>query len=234
MLKVKTKNKEILENIRKAFNKKVYERLKSAGEAIKSDIKSFNIKLWQSSETYDSLLNGVLNHELGFPKGSARSRVDNILDMVGNSIRYLPKLPTNKSGKQTPLQINVFFKKISDEIFSHPDANIETGKTAFNDLSSDFGAFGAETKQTTLPWLRWLLESGNSYLVFNYKYVDISSPRSRSGKGLMIFDESEDWKVPTKYSGTRNSNWLTRTLLQNASRINKEYARIIQKHLRRL
>jgi hypothetical protein len=231
MIKIKESNKKIIREIENIMARKFYQELRKISDQIRDDIRKYTINLWKSTETYDSLLNGQLNHEFGFPKGTAKNAVDTILDMVSSSISVVPKLPRRKHGEFKALSIYVFAKSIRQEIFSTPEAVVDTGKEAGTSFANDFAAFGATAIRKTLPWLHWLLLDGNNYLVFGYEYVDIAAPNSRSGRGLMIPSDSEDWKVPAKYSGTRNSNWLTRTLQENSDVIEKEYARIIKQHL---
>lgn len=230
---IKEKNKEIVKKIEEAILKELYSIFRAKARSIKNDIASENVNIWKKTDTYKSLISGRLTHEFGIPKGTAQDRVDYILNVFGESISVIPKISLRKrKGVRIILDINVFTKRINEEIFEIPQAIVKTGKKAANDLSDDFGAFGAVSVEKELPWLRWLLYEGNEYIILNHTYRHVSSERSRSGKGLMFKTPGEHWKVPARHSGTRNSHWLTRALRDNEDFLISEYGTIIEKHLK--
>jgi hypothetical protein len=61
-----------------------------------------------------------------------------------------------------------------------------------------------------IPWLRWLLERGDSDVVMGYdvEYVP-GTPFSRSQTGLVMVESSGNWSVPEEISGTREDNFIT-------------------------
>lgn len=230
-IKFKENNKKIAEKIKKALLLAFYKKLRIVSNQIKEEIIKENLNIWKKTPTYHSLISGKLTHEFGIPKGTAQQRVDYILTEFSKSISVIPKMSDKKKqGKYVLLDINVFSKNINPAIFDSPEANVKTGKKASNDLSGDFGAFGAVELSKELPWLRWLLYEGNKYIIFGYEYRDITAPNSRSGKGLMIKSDS-NWKVPAEFSGTQNSHWIIRALNDNRQFLISEYGKIIQKHL---
>ena len=228
----KESSKKIAERLRKHILKEFYSHLRKVSDRIKEEIIRENLNIWKKTATYHSLISGDLTHEFGIPQGTAQGRVDYILNEFGKSISIIPKIKTKrKSGAYVMLDINVFSKNINPAIFDSPEANVKTGKKASNDLSNDFGAFGAVEISKELPWLRWLLYEGNRYIIYGYEYQPIISPNSRSGKGLMIKTGS-NWKVPAQFSGTKNSHWIIRALNDNRNFLISEYGRIIEKHLK--
>ena len=230
-IKINEKTSEISKKIEKIFIRQVYLKLKNVSHLIKEEIKRENINIWRKTETYRSLLSGDLNHEFGFPKGTAKQRVETVLDVLGNSISVIPKIKdTKSSSKNIVLDIRIFTKNIPSQVFFMNESIVETEKAANNDISSDFGAYGATEIKKQLPWLHWLLYRGNRYIIFGYEYSDVISPRSRSGKGLMVHSDN-NWKVPAEFSGTKNSHWLIRALKDNRQYLISEYSKIIQKHL---
>lgn len=232
-MQIKEETSKIVKKVEKILLLKAYNRLKLVAGSIQADMREFNLKLWKASDTYNSLLYGDLTHELGFPQGEAPRMVDAILDKVADSIIVIPRLP--KSGKEKTIIMS--FKIVTKSlpgITDLPEAEVDTGKTVSNDISNDFGSFGAAPLSRKLPWVDWLLFRGNNYLIFNYEYVDVVDPDSRSGKGLMIRNENENWKVPSEYSGTRNSNWITRTLEDNIDFVKAEYLKIINNHMAKI
>lgn len=228
-IKVKLDSQKIEKLIEREFRKHIYKELLKHAKEITQEIKEYNIRLWMSSDTYDSLLSGKLTHELGFPKGQAQYQVDTIINELAKSIIVLPRVPRkNKSGQYIGLSIKVFKKYINKNIFSMDEAVVKIEKKA-DKVSGDGILQVIEVARSELPWLEWLLYKGNSYIIFNYQYVDVVSDRSRSGKGLMIKDDTSNWKVPAEYSGTKNSNWFTRTLQEEGGLV-KEYSNIIKKY----
>lgn len=231
-IKIKEKNKEIAKKIEKAILQELYKILRAKADAIKQEIIRENLNIWKETETYHSLISGKLTHEFGIPEGTAQQRVDFILDVFGRSISVIPKLTNRKkAGNYILLDLNVFSKAIKQGIFTLPEAIVITDKEASNDLSGDFGAFGATSIRKELPWLRWLLYEGNKYIIYGYEYRDIVSERSRSGKGLMVHSDS-NWKVPAEFSGTKNSHWLIRALEDNRQFLINRYGSIIEKHIK--
>lgn len=227
-MKIKQTNIFIAKQIKKSILKQVYNTLRKVSNNIEEEIKVLNLSYWQSTETYKSLISGQLTHEFGIPKGTAKGAVDTILKAVSNSIIAVPKLSTKtSSGTNNIMTIRVLTKTNPGGALDLPEALVETEQAAPNSIASDFGA--SEVRKT-LPWLEWLLYRGNSYIIFGYEYRDIVSPRSRSGKGLMVKSKNSDWKVPAKFSGTRNSNWLTKALNEKAE-LESKYAQIIRDNL---
>lgn len=231
-MKIKESTEKIQKQIEKIILRQVYEKLKRIAPLIRQDIIDVNLELWKSTETYNSLLYGDLTHELGFPEGQAQRMVDAILDRISESIAVVPRLPRRKNtGNQMVMGFRIVTKSLPG-IEDMPEAEIDTGKdTVGTDFANDFAAFGATAISRKLPWVNWLLFRGNQYIIFNYEYVPIASERSRSGKGLMVYDDSENWKVPGEFSGTRNSNWITRTLTENTNYLTYKYCEIINKYM---
>lgn len=237
-MRIAESNSEIAEMILAAFMKQIEDILESKFQIIETRIRAENVRLWQNTETYDSLLNGDLNHEFGFKKGTAKKKVDTILEEISKSLIVRPRKFRKKSTEKIGLDIRVLNKNIKSRIFDLEEAQNETDKDMTSAFSNDFAAFSGgagisgDTNPTkTLPWLHWLLVRGNRFIIFNYRYEDVTSPRSRSGKGLMIPDEGENWRVPPEFSGTKNSHWLIRALQQERKYLISEYGRIINEVL---
>lgn len=212
--KIKNK-KQVAKSIEQALIRQFYNTVVTVMGNIEREIKQKNIEFWKNTSTYDSLINGRLTHEFGIPKGEASTRLDNILKIISTSINVpFPKIPKVRSGGTfTMLRINVLQTFNPANVLDYAGSKVTT------------------EKGRDLPWLKWLLYEGNKYLIFGHEYTDISSPRSRSGKGLMVVNPNEDWKVPPEFSGTRNNNWLSRALIGNTE-VEREYAKIIERNIR--
>lgn len=89
-----------------------------------------------------------------------------------------------------------------------------------------------------IPWLQWLLVEGDKILVTGHKIViDYGNTGkytkwSRSGHSLMKKNNSGSWRVPPEYAGTINDNWITRTLENNYSQIERSLENILDELLR--
>lgn len=236
-MKIQETTQSISKKIQKIILSQLYDKMKVVAPKIQTDIRNVNLRLWKASDTYQSLLYGQLTHELGFPKGEARKMVDAVLNKIADSLIVLPKLPKiDTNGVVRVMSFKIVTKSLPG-VKDLPESEIVTNKKASNDISDDFGSFGAEAIRKTLPWVEWLLFRGNSYIIFNYEYVNVTSigdSHSRSGRGLMIRDESENWKVPSEFSGTKESNWITRELTDNIEFLENQYARVIKKHMAKI
>lgn len=75
---------------------------------------------------------------------------------------------------------------------------------------------------TQVEWLSWLLEAGNTDVVFGYqiKYgVDIG----RTGEAIMLPSKTANWRVPPEFSGVSDNNFVTRSF----ANIDKELLKFI-------
>ena len=60
-----------------------------------------------------------------------------------------------------------------------------------------------------VTWLTWLLTAGDSFIINDY-HIEFGVGYGRSGVAKM--EDGGGWRVPPKHSGTKNNNWITRTL----------------------
>lgn len=86
-------------------------------------------------------------------------------------------------------------------------------------------------KGQKIDWLRWLLEKGSTPIIFDYDVAFGDFETSRTG-GAIMMKNLGSWGVPAKYAGTRNSNWLTRTLKQYELDVQESLNLIIQDGLK--
>jgi hypothetical protein len=61
-----------------------------------------------------------------------------------------------------------------------------------------------------LHWLDWLLTRGDSIIIANYQY-NPQTGLGRSGLGNMV--EGNSFRVPPQFSGTKDDNFITRSLI---------------------
>lgn len=179
----------------------------------------------QKTVTWQSLMAGGpegLDAHFGIPRGTLHKRLSVILDTWSDEIIVKP-------GK-VKFRPRTF--SINYEIFAiygdwHNVLGLEEGITT--NISSN-----PEFNGKKLPWLQWLLISGDQVEIEKYHIVFGNKPKSRSGKAVMV--KKLNWRVPTSVPGgdiapfNTNDNFVTRAMdeLAGDSAFRKELAGIIQ------
>lgn len=229
---------QIAQEIMKIFVKQLHAELIAKTDEINARIKQKNIEVWKNTETYWSLLNGKLNHEFGFVKGTAEGKVNAVLEAMSKLIYTFPVKFKKHGSEYIGYRISILGTSIPERILKMEEASVQTETEAKSKFSDDFAAFsggagidGGEGPRKELHWLEWLLLEGNNFIILNYRYEPIIAERSRSGKGLMVPDEDDAWKVPSEYSGTRQNHWLIRALKNERKYLLSEYGKIINEVL---
>lgn len=163
---------------------------------------------------YLSLDNGQLAGDFGFRDG--RARIDAIIEKWLDTIIVKGK-KSKKTGKYVIAQI---------EIGSIPDA--------YEQILGMPEAISVTEKGQQLPWLQWLLFHGTEQIISGWKirYGPIKGTASRSGRAIMIEQDSGSWGVPAKYSGTPIDNFLTRALKVSNPSLSDDIEKIIVKEFK--
>jgi hypothetical protein len=79
-----------------------------------------------------------------------------------------------------------------------------------------------------VDWLEWLLTAGDAVVITGH-YFQAGFPEfSRTGLGFMSKGRFRTWAVPAEFSGTANSNWLTRALEAASARFGPVFAQALQ------
>jgi len=157
-----------------------------------------------------SLSGGQLAWEFGLPDG--RRSIEDIIDYWVNNIIVSKKKATASGG-----QISAGF-------------TISMIRSDFKDVFSLGQSSVITDKGQELPWLEWLLTFGDRAIIREYSVKLSNSPRSRSGRAIMIKDTRARWNIPVQFSGTLNDNFTTRAL----ESIEDDIMSIIEKNLRSL
>ncbi len=209
-LKIITPTAEIQKRVNKAIAEELTKRLGKVSELVAKDfprIKSIFVK----TDTYNSLTQGPLDAHFGFPKGTALSRLDAIIDTLVSSVIVTPIKVISRAGKLTGgLRIQAFRADFAD-IFSLAEAKVIT------------------EKDQELPWLEWLLTRGDEVIIFDYK-IDFG-PFGRSGAAIMVKDSASIWRVPPGVSGTIRKNWITKAVDDAIKFIEKFLSNSIEKNI---
>jgi hypothetical protein len=179
-------NRKLLGEFASQLNKQI----KSKSGIILKDVKSQLRVFFNNSRHYQSMINGTdesnLRAHFGFTKSQEASRVDPIIDKFIGSLFTTFKPYNGRLGGEFAVM------GIADD---------------FNDVLSMSEAF-VINKGEALPWLEWLLESGDSFVVQDAAIE--FGPGGRSGQAIMR--EPGKWKVPPEYAGTNDNNWVTEVL----------------------
>lgn len=196
--------RKIMQAIRDELNTAFPKIAKKVEDAFASRILK-NVFL-KANET-ESILDGPLNAHFGLRKGTETGVIDAILfalqTFVSVSFRRVSLRGAGLSGGLT-----LSFKADYDKLYALPEAEVTTAKGQ------------------VLPWLKWLLEEGDSIIIAEYGIDFGPHPRSRSGEAIMVADSTKAWRVPPLVSGTSNNNWITRMITNNEKFITSALASV--------
>lgn len=161
-----------------------------------------------SSPTYNSLINGELNAQFGFPIGSASISVDKIISLIVGKINL------------THLQAKAKSSGISSSLY----VNLYRGTQDILETSEAY----VDADEYQLPWLKWLLTAGDIIIISGYD-IRLEEGKGRSGGGIMVQKNSGVWRVPPEFAGTEDDNWITQVFSSTAYQ--NELESILSKYL---
>lgn len=163
-----------------------------------------------------SLISGELSGHFGFYKGTGEGILRSILRVISEEI-VVEFRPVKNRGEDFT---GGFTFKIIEASYSRI-LNLEEA-IVLNEKGSD--GYGGPASIEVLPWLDWFLTKGSIVILQDYSINLGNFPAgiSRSTKALMQpigkkGSSGTPWGVPThvdgdRASGTKEDNWLTRTL----------------------
>lgn len=192
-LTFKIDEKELLRELIKIFIPEINKVLKRAIQKLKPKIGNIVKNAIVDSPEVESLFGGKLQAELGVT--DTVSRVDSILELLGNSVDI----------DFSPAQVK------QGLIY----ASVQLGyiKADYSDILSTKEAQQDTKRGQTLFWLEWLLLEGDKVIVQDYNIGFDLAGYSRTGLGkIMIGGKNRKWSVPPEFSGTKNDNFITRSL----------------------
>jgi hypothetical protein len=167
---------------------KIVGKLGQKKARLRTDISTLITSSIVTNKTVQELLNSDsrLVHELGFHAGTSPEKIMTVIDTFSKDVEII------LSPKNPILSIN-WLPQDNSFLYSLSQSYIVT------------------EKGFPIPWLSWLLEAGNKFLITKYSYLNKKLEISRSSRGIMIKDLDGFWKVPSQHSGTKNNNFLTRS-----------------------
>lgn len=171
----------------------ILDRFKKAKQTIELKIYSLVDRLIKDTPEYDSITNGTLHGQLGIVNPIVA--LEKIIDRIIHSA-----------------QVFFDFKIVGESI--EAELSIHLIKEGYDDLLSLPTSKFVSEHGYNIEWLYWLLISGNDVIIVDYKFRgnlnSVSKKFSRTQKGLMLKSKNAIWKVPYKYSGVPEDNFIIR------------------------
>lgn len=180
--------------VQKTVRKKIARAVPTISATIQEGVQAIVHNALTGSEAYASLLGGELQHELGVPE--AQSRIDAVIDSWVEGIEV--EAAVGAGDVLMILTIGVIREDYSEVLHLSEASYTYNSKNLARDV--------------TIPWLAWLLLEGDSRIVGDYYYDDVTSGRSRTGTGLMRKRSGASWGVPSQFAGNASNNFATDAL----------------------
>lgn len=221
-IEVKTTEDQLARGLMRELVKQLNRSLRPLKRVIQADMALAVPKIFVDRDVtgiYSKLVNGPLNLDFGFVKGTEKSRIEEILTQIGKSVRVDYK-DIRMSGSGFTISNGFTVKILKDDfldILGLPAA------TVLN-LSSN------PRSPLELPWLDWLLLRGDSIIISDH-IIQFKEGVGRSGGAVMISNKGGAWTVPAGSSGTRDDNWLTKEVLDASDFLLGLSSGIVDKHI---
>jgi len=161
--------------------------LNSVKNNIVNNVKPVVRKALNASRTIESLRQGVLKADFGLTRDPTPAIIDTIVNSVEVRTTRLSAVGSSiKGGLMLTVQ-----------------------PTDYSLLTTSPAIGGQVIKGGIMPWLDWLLVSGDAIIIANFGVE--YGPYGRSGGGRMV-EEKRPFKVNTNHSGTLDNNFITRAV----------------------
>jgi hypothetical protein len=177
-------------SLTKAYQAVFQRKLAKITREVESELGT-KVGLWvyESPEIQELVKGGRLWGELGIPYEILDNAISDIVSLSKQSVK-----------------LTVFKKP-----FSVASISITVYRDNFASfLSLPSGKYFTK-KGVEIPWLKSLLIDGSKIIVKDYSFYEVPE-KGRTGLGLMYKGKSNFWRVPPEYSGTVQSNFLTRAI----------------------
>lgn len=197
---IKESVNQIDKGILNRFTQDIKQDFSKGIRKVKQELPYLIHKIVVSSPTYGSLLSGELHYELGIP--DAEQKILRLINKWTSNIRYRVRLPKVQGNRIVAYFDASMFRTDFSEVIGTPEAQVYDVLRGYE-----------------LPWLRWLVFYGNIPIIPDFHVEMKNSPRSRTGRALMMPGRS--WSVPPRHAGTMADNWITRAIASNSSQIDR-------------
>jgi hypothetical protein len=201
--------KEEIMSIEQQLKRQVAVKLRSAAINVLPAINTYIAKIYRQADFVESLNSGLLQAQFGLTSSRAKAATDSIIaDLISNTKAEF--IPGNNANILGTLRVTIR-TGLSESVFT--DAEYKSG-------------------QYEIPWLTWLLKKGTQVVVMDHSVDYTNSPRSRSGKALMIEDEGGVFRVDPKYAGSPGDNVISRMICSEVKAIQNSMVQEVKKQFR--
>lgn len=185
--KVKLIEPELEAGVKREFRKAIKQLWETREEIIKEFSADEFFKAIKEHRIYDDLENGFLGGELGVTNERLHNFMEDIDIIIHDRIKcnYVGFTGSNDLGG-----VLVSFENYQDEL-----------------NASDFAEFTSENGHL-VQWLNWLTKYGTRDIVFGYKFL-LESGKGRTGLGIMVESQNDNFSVPAYAAGVLDNNWFT-------------------------
>ena len=194
-------------SIEQQLKRQVAAKLRSAAINVLPIINTYIAKIYRKADFVESINSGLLQAQFGLTSSRAKAATDSIIaDLISNTkAEFIPG---------------------SSNVLGILRITIRTGLTesVFTDAEYKSGEYD-------IPWLTWLLKKGTQVVVMDHSVDYTNSPRSRSGKALMIEDGGV-FRVDPKYAGSPGHNVITKMICSEVKAIQKIMVQEIKKQFK--
>ena len=201
-LKILESNKEITKRIHKALLKDIDTYINKRIPRVLEQVTIIARSALLRSPEIQSLAGGTLMADFGLTSNPGPSIVDSILSTLTIETHNAQATATNITGGFTiKLQPNSY-----GNLYSAPFAT-------------------QAIKGGSLPWLKWLLELGDTIIILNYGVE--YGPHGRTGMAHMV-EDNRPFKVNSNYSGTKDNNFITRAFATTEQEITNAIVKVMK------
>jgi hypothetical protein len=197
--------KKLLQEMRKQFS----QALERIAPQVRLSIQDLVEAGMRASPEWDSLLGGKLRESFGI------AEPHQALEDIAHAVRESVQVKQVRAYGDSMGGFNITILK---DDFAEV---LQTRGATYTYTANEKLAAGKPGGIVTVPWLQWLLFSGDNIVLASVE-INLSKPRSasRTGRAIMVHvgtskfsnRTSRGWSVPPEFSGVADDNWLSRVL----------------------
>ena len=204
-VKLDTNVQEMQRAILEQFAEYLNDSLNSCYQNIDKMLKDKIRELLLADPASQSLISGELRKNLGVRDGA--SIINDMISALIDSVEFTISKPIVQG---------------SNIVGGY---NIKVSRGDFQDVLGVQGANYSTTNGVEIPWLSWLLFSGDNEIIYGYRLeLNPDNPQNSRTGAIMVKTPGRSWGVPNEFAGTITDNFITRAL----SALEDEIPRIIE------
>lgn len=199
---LKFRDDELRKALTASYKKVIREAIIANAENLEEAIKERYATEVRKTPEYKSLRReaGGLRKDFGIEEPD--SALADVIDVLLRYVKVTINRATNDNNNYiVPMTIVVFDQRSLKGLLS-------------SNVGSYFSDGNSRWSGEEIPWLRWLLTSGNTPVVVGYTvfYGEYSDEQSRTGHAIMVDTNvsGKSFTVDPRYRGTAERNFLTR------------------------